>query len=293
MRALILGSACLLALSLPATAPAQEATEDAPSAEESEVDSAEASARETLQLARLHFKRGEFARAVEAFASILATPVKLRTRRDLHEAFLYYAFTLFLQGEEEIAREKLRYGLRLDPEFAPSPVTTRPDLLAFYQAEQESFLGSNGTIAELPETIFPELQKEPGTGPVVRQQRFVPFLGIGLRQLGHPRLGNGLLVTESLSLGTNVAALILRAAYISDRTPKGMNATEISRAMTYVSFGVFWGALVTDFVTSLVLQRHYRLHPEKRRTVAATAPARRREAPRIQVAPSALTLTFW
>ena len=57
----------------------------------------EATALETLRLARLRFERGEYEKSVEAFSSILSSPVALKTRRELHEGFLYFAFTLLLQ----------------------------------------------------------------------------------------------------------------------------------------------------------------------------------------------------
>lgn len=276
----------------PALAQEQAPAEQEEASSEQE-DGPDEAAREMLQLGRLHFERGEFGRAVETFAGILGTPVKLRNRRDLHEAFLYYSFTLFLQGEAEVGREKLRFALRLDPEFAPSPVMTRPDLLSFYRQEQELFLEEHGSTAEPPETIFPELAETPGTGVVIRKRTFFPMFGIGLRQLGHPRLGNSLLVTEVSSASLNIASLIVRASFIGDRTPAGMQTTVVSRGLNYVSFGLFWGAILTDFVISMALRRHYVRHPERRRTSAGISLAPRNRKPQLRTDRGSLTLSFW
>jgi len=250
-------------------------------------------ARETLRLARLRFERGEYEDAVEAFATILGSPVRLATRRELHEGFLYYSFTLFLQGNLQAAEKGLETALRLDPEFAPSPVTTRPDLLEFYESRQTLFVAEQGGIAEAPETIFPELAGEPGSSVVSRRQRFVPLLGIGLRQLGHPRLGNGLLGAEIGAFSINIASLILRAAYIEDRTPKGMTATGIAREVNYTSFGIFWGALLADFIVSMALRSYYKRNPDKRRSGGTLARRYDDRRPQVRAGPSTLTLAFW
>jgi len=264
---------------------------------EEQVEGSESSnedaAREILRLARLRFERGEYAQAVESFSSILKTPVRLFSRRDLHEGFLYYAFTLFLQGATEHATEALEIALRLDPEFAPSPVTTRPDLLAFYEGQHSSFAASQGGVAEAPEAIFPELAEKPGAAPLLQRQRFVPLLGIGLRQLGHPRLGYGLLGTELSAFGVNIASLIFRASFIEDRTPKGLTNTLIAREMNYASFGIFWGAMLADFIVSMVLRRYYVHHPEKRRTTGTLVNKTPVRCPQLRAGRTSLTLSFW
>jgi tetratricopeptide (TPR) repeat protein len=274
-----------------------EPSEEAPASQDTEENttepSAENDARELLRLARLRFERGEYTQAVDSFSRILGTPVRLLNRRDLHEGFLYYAFTLLLMGDEESASDALLTALRLDPDFAPSPVTTRPDIYAFYERRQAEFNQSQGGVAEATEAIFPELADKPGASVVLQRQRFVPLLGIGLRQLGHARIGNILLGTEIGAFSLNIASLILRAAYIEDRTPAGMIQTAISREMTYVSFGVFWGAMLADFVVSMALRRYYVLHPEKRRTRGSQADRVPPRRPQLRAGPTSLTLSFW
>jgi tetratricopeptide (TPR) repeat protein len=253
---------------------------------------ADAEAREALRRARLYFDRGEFDRAVDAFAGILDTPVKLKTADDLHEGFLYYAFTLFLQGKGERAGEKLRFALRIKPDHAPSPVTTRPDLLAFYAQQQAAYLAENNA-PELLEGIFPELRDNPGVGQVVRQQRFVPLFGQGLRVLGHRRAGAFFLVTETSSLAINVASIIMRLAVYNDRTPDGWTVTRVGRNLNYPSFAVFWAAIVVDFVVSVALQRLYRKHPERMPESARPIRGRPPPPPDVRVTPAGFTLTFW
>lgn len=273
--------ALLLAALAPGPASAQTTDEEA------------SQALDTLRLARLNFDRGEFEAAVEKFASILDRPVKLQTRDTLHEGFLYYAFTLFLQGKPDRARDKLQFAFQLKPTFAPSPVTTRPDLLGFYNDEQSIYVTTNGDGEQLLASIFPELGETPGGGVVLRRRVFVPFFGIGLRQLGHARAGNLLLGTQLVSLAGNIAGIAVRAAYINDRTPKGWEATYIGRGFTYVSFGLFWASIVTDFVVSIALQRYYRKHPERLKTDAVRTTARYREPPRIVAGPGSMAVTFW
>lgn len=289
----------LLITQIAAAQAADEGPAQAPTAEEASglaeaaIRTGQDDAREILRLARLRFERGEFDQAVTSFSSILSTPVRLSSRRDLHEGFLYYSFTLFLRGDIESASEALTMALRLDPEFAPSPVTTRPDLFAFYDQKQVEFTAAQGGVAEAPETIFPELAQESGTTVVLRRRRFLPLFGIGLRQLGHPVLGNVFLGGEIGGLSFNIASLILRAAYIEDRTPSGMNSTAIGRQITYASFGVFWGAIVADFVVSMILRRYYTRHPEKRRESKAFADRVPTRRPQLRAGPTSLTLSFW
>jgi hypothetical protein len=218
--------------------PAQAPTsEQASGPDEAAVRTGQDDAREILRLARLRFERGEFDQAVTSFSSILSTPVRLSSRRDLHEGFLYYSFTLFLRGDTESASDALTMALR--------------------------------------------------------RRRFLPLFGIGLRQLGHPVLGNVFLGGEIGGLSFNIASLILRAAYIEDRTPSGMNSTAIGRQITYASFGVFWGAIVADFVVSMILRRYYTRHPEKRRESKAFADRVPTRRPQLRAGPTSLTLSFW
>ena len=254
----------------------------------------EAEARETLRRARLYFDRGEFDRAVDAFDSILVRPVKLRTADDLHEGFLYYAFTLFLQGRQSQAIARLLIALEIDPEYVPSPVTTRPDLKAFYDEQREIFKDSpEGSSPRLLEQIFQELAPQIGGGRVVIRRAFVPFFGIGLMELGHRQQGAFLLVTEASSLAINVASMIMRGVAYGDRTPDGWTVTFVSRGLNYPSFAVFWTALAIDFVVSLALRRYYTNHPEKMPEVSPSRRGRARPPPQVSATPAGLLLRFW
>ena len=257
------------------------------------VASAEPSAEETLRDARSHYERGDFERAATSFATILDTPVTLRTRQDLHEGFLYFAFTLLLQGEPHSARaaEKLRYALRLDPDHLPSPVTTRPDILEFYNRQRDAYIAANGPVSEPPQIVFPELQASGTSTRVLRKRWFVPAFGIGLRFLGHPKTANLLMGTEIAALGLNISSLLLRVALIEDLSPAGFAATEVGRYTNYISFSVFWIALIADVVISLALRRSYERHPERRPSNRSAA-LRRRGRTRPQLAYSARGLTI-
>jgi len=296
----------LLCLSRPASASSGPAQPETQVAQETGAEALEASEAEAqveaprdpvaeLQQARSHYERGEFELAALAFASVLDSPVKVRTRQDLHEGFLYYAFTLLLQGGSQAtgAAEKLRYALRLDPDYLPSPVTTRPDILAFYNRQRDAYISANGPVSEPPQIIFPELQGSATSTRVLRRRWFVPAFGVGLRFLGHRRAGDTLMATEISALGLNVASLLIRVAALEDLSPAGFAATEIGRYTNYISFSVFWIALVVDVVVSLALRRSYELHPERR-------PARRTETgnkgpgpARLKLSPGGLRLEFW
>lgn len=276
----------MVAASLLCAAPPAVAEDDA---------AVEAEARETLRRARLYFDRGEFDRAVDAFDSILdQRPVKLRTADDLHEGFLYYAFTLFLQGKEELALGRLLVALEIDQDYMPSPVTTRPDLKAFYDEQQDLFRSSpEGSSPRLLEQIFPELADQIGGGRVVIKRAFVPFFGIGLTELGHRRQGAFLAVTEASSLAINVASMIMRGAAYSDLTPTGWTVTDISRGLNYPSFAVFWTALAIDFVVSLALRRYYNDHPERMPEVTPRRRGKAKPPPQVSVSPAGFELVFW
>jgi len=248
-----------------------------------------------LQNARSHYERGEFSQAAEDFAAVLDSPVRLRTRQDLHEGFLYYAFTLLLRGEPHSsqAAEKLHYALRLDPDYLPSPVTTRPDILAFYNRQRDAYIAANGPVSEPPAIVFPELQASGASTRVLRRRWFIPVFGIGLRFLGHRKAANAIMATELSALGLNVASLLLRIAVYEDLSPAGFGATAVSRYTNYVSFSVFWIALVVDVVVSLALRRSYELNPDRRPASRNAASASRGSPVRLKLAPEGLRLEFW
>jgi len=221
--------------------------------------------------------------------------VQLRTRQELHEGFLYYAFTLLLQGEPHStdAAEKLRYALRLDPDYLPSPVTTRPDLLEFYNRQRDAYIAANGPISEPPEIVFPELQGGGTSTRVLRRRWFIPVFGIGLRFLGHRKAANAIMGTEIAALSLNVATLLMRVAVLEDLSPAGFAATEISRMGNYISFSVFWLAIVVDVVVSLALRRSYELHPERRPANRSGKLEARATPIRPKFTGSGLVLEFW
>ena len=268
--------------------PDEETKEPAP---ESELNP-----QEVLQEARSHYERGDFDQAAADFSSVLDSPVKLRSRQDLHEGFLYYAFTLLLQGEPHSAGAsgKLYYALRLDPDHLPSPVTTRPDILEFYNRQRDAYIAANGPVSEPPEILFPELQNSGTSTRVLRRRWFVPALGIGLRFLGHPKAANFMMGTEIAALGLNLSSVLLRVALIEDLSPAGFAATEIGRYTNYISFSVFWIALIADVVISLALRRVYERHPERRPSSRQSALKRKRpRRPQLALSPRGLALEFW
>ena|GEM_PF-3244993 len=259
-------------------------------------DSNKENATAVLQKARSHYERGDFEQAARDFASVLDSPVKLRTRQELHEGFLYYAFTLLLQGEphSSAAAAKLYYALRLDPDYLPSPVTTRPDILSFYNRQRDAYIAANGPISEPPEIVFPELQSGGTSTRVLRRRWFVPAFGIGLRFLGHPKAANLMMGTEIAALGLNLTSLLVRVALIEDLSPAGFAATEVGRYTNYISFSVFWVALITDVVVSFALRATYEKYPERRPSNRTKALSKRQQRkPRVALSPQGLALEFW
>lgn len=219
-------------------------------------------ARGELAQARLDFERGEWAAAVLRYEAVLeSTPRAVRTAEGLHEGFLYYAFTLFLQQDEAGARSKLTIALQIDPGFAPSPVTTRPDLLDFYNSEQDRFRAQNGSTPVPLEAIFPDLATRPGRR--YQRQVFLPVWGRGLHQLGHRREGAAFAIFESTTLALNVGSLLAKAALQrvanSDTVEKTVKPT-LSWLTLHTAIG-FWASLSVDVITSFALQRRYRLNP--------------------------------
>ena len=137
------------------------------------------------------YERGEFGEALTRFATVLENrPPRVRSSDDLHDGFLHYAFTLFLAADAELAADKLETALRIDPTYSPSPVTTRPDLRAFYLEQQAAWIAKNGSTPEPLDRVFPSLQENPGgLRRLSRQPIFFPAFGIGLSQLGHRGVG--------------------------------------------------------------------------------------------------------
>jgi len=212
-------------------------------------------AREQLQQAKLSFQRGEFDTAVRLFETILGTPVALRSPDELHDGFLHYAFTLYLQGKDLLgAQDKLAVALELKPTFAPSPVTTRPDLLEFYTTQQQLFLAQGG-VQRLPSEIFPELR----TGSRVIRVPPIPLLGIRLRQLDRPALGNALMTLELTGFALNVAGFVTWRAVYNDLRPTGDAWRTAFKISNPISFTIFWGAVAAELIITAVLNRRAKL----------------------------------
>lgn len=301
MRPLLLALALLL---LPLSAGAADEMQAVPlTAEEAaqlRADARERDARDQLQNAKLAFQRGDFDRAVQLFEGILGTPVALRTADDLHDAFLHYAFTLFLMGDKVTAGEILTTALKLKPEFAPSPVTTRPDLRSFYGEQRTIFLAEGGT-AVLPGELFPELA---GSRFVkTRRELPVPLFGIRLRQLGRPAVGNALLTLEMTGLTLNAAGWILWGAMWTNYRPSADKWRTVFFVSNPVTFGLFWGAVAVELITTAVLNRRAKLGEPEAFMYRPDAPtlqkesrsldARRKARPRLRPGPTGLVLETW
>jgi len=261
-------------------------------------------AREQLQQAKLSFDRGEFDKAVELFKGILDSPVALRGADELHDAFLHYGFTLVLMENKVPALEKIRTALELKPEFSPSPVTTRPDLLAFYQEQQRLFVAS-GEIQKLPSELFPELAQ--GSAVVrVRREPPIPVFGVRLRQLERPGLGNTFMGFEVGAAVLNAAGWIAWAAVFEDLRPSGDSVRDVFRISNPITFGVFWGTLAAELIVTAIMNQRARaarvgtLAPFEGqpgaidlRAQALDPRARRRAAPRLMVGPGGIVFTTW
>lgn len=252
---------------------------------------AEAAARQRLREARVLYERGEFGEALTRFATVLESrPPRVTSPDDLHEGFLHYAFTLFLASDEALASEKLEVALRIDPTYAPSPVTTRPDLRAFYLAQQEAWIGEHGTTPEPLDRIFPSLQENPGgLRRLSRQPVFFPAFGIGMSQLGHREVGGGLAALEIGFGVANLTALVSKAALLNVATPEAVQAKEVLGWSTLPTTIVFWSALAVDFIASVALRSLYKRYPERRPRLDVV----QRRAPRLELGPTGLQLAFW
>lgn len=261
-------------------------------ADEAEEEAVEQDGARRLREARLLYERGEFDLALVEYSIVLeARPPKVRSADLLHEGFLYYAFTLFLRQEQGPAEEKLGVALRIDPDFSPSPVTTRPDVLAFYQEQQRRYVQEHGRDPIPLETVIPSLQANPGAlKGTQRPAPFIPTLGIGLRQLGHREVGDGLATLE-LTFGlANLAALITKAALQEQATPTILLVKEVMGYSTVPTMLVFWSAIAVDFVASLALRAVYKKHPERRPDVAPRLLTR---APAVSPTGTGVHVSFW
>lgn len=258
-------------------------------------------ARQQLEDAQVAFERGAFERAVNLFEGILTSPVALRSADDLHEGFLYWGFTLFLMGDRVGASDKLLIALRLKPTFAPSPVTTRPDLLRFYEDRQAAFVETGG-IQRLPAELFPELN----TGAaVVKTQRYapIPLAGIRLRQIGRRGLGDAFFTLELTGLLLHLASWGLYAAQFRLYTPTGEVLADVKSLAINLSGGLFYSALASELIVTAALDPKFPPNRDRafrrlsRDELIATAPweldARRRAPVRLHLSPAGVTLVSW
>ena len=234
-----------------------------------------------LRLARVHFNRGEYTEAIEIYDELTNPRVRLSSREALHEAFLYYAFTLFLQGNPPGASEKLAIALQLKPTYEPSPVTTRPDLLGFYSDEQKIYVNTFGEGEAVLKELFPELAPENPGGLVTVRRRFFPYL-VGLRQLGHPHLGATLTGTQAFSLAANLVGFTLIATHRDDISQRGYTIAFVGQGLNIAGFAVFLLAVAVEGIVSLALWRYYKRYPERLRTT-----------PRVSIRPDGFAVHFW
>ncbi len=269
-------------------------------AAEARQEARERNARDQLQDAKLAFQRGDFERAVQLFEGILGSPVALRTADDLQDAFLHYAFTLFLMGDKVTAGEVLGTALKLKPEFVPSPVTTRPDLRTFYDEQRQIFLAEGGT-AVLPGELFPELA---GSRFVkTRRELPVPLFGIRLRQLGRPVLGDVLMTLEITGAALNIGSWVLYGAQYNDLRQSAKDAPTVVWISNWVGIGFLWGGLVAELIITATLNQRAKLgedvafrgQPDAAalRQEAASLDARRRARVRVRPGPGGLVLQVW
>ncbi len=253
-------------------------------------------AAEQLQEAILAYQRGDLGAADDGFDAVLDFPVQIRDREELHEGFLHWAYTLFLQNSVNQASEKLSIALRLQPEHQPSPVVLRPDLYAFYQEARAAFLTERaaqpaGERLEPLTTIFPELQVKAGAmGP---GGFILPVLGVGLERLGHRAEGRILGVVEGAALAVNGTAFFMRLAAFNELTPAGDLVHDLSVGMNVVSFFVFWPVVIADIVATLSLQKRYTDRPELRPRLSGATGRKRAPPPILRVQAGGLTLAFW
>lgn len=269
LRAVLLSLALSLSGTPEALAQAKRPTE--PTA----VQSAEDRAKEELATAMLYYEQADYLRATLRFGELLQSPQRLRTRSELHEAFLHAGYAAFLADEFEQASEFLRTAVRLDLEFLPSPVTTQPDLLAFYGEVRAAWVEENGDSAERLGAIFPELANLDRRRP----RRFVPFFTIGLRYYGHHKEADALLATQMISLGLNALSVGLRLGALYDGSREGFQITDTGRVLGYTTAPAVWLSFSIDFVRSIELAAKNgdigRGRKEQRAASRHSAPARR------------------
>lgn len=218
----------------------------------SEAESAvELRAKEELATALLYYEQADYLRAVLRFGELLAGPQRLRSRADLHEAFLHAGYAAFLADEIEQSEAWLTTAVRIDIEFLPSPVTTRPDLLEFYSDVRARWIGQQGESAERLGSIFPELAYLERRRP----RRFVPFFTVGLRYYGQHREADAILVTQIVALSLNALSLGLRLGALYDGSRTGWAVTDTGRVLGYASAPAVWLAFSIDFGRSLHFAR--------------------------------------
>jgi hypothetical protein len=249
---------------------------------------------ERLQEAILAFERGDLGAAADGFHDVLDYPVEVRTRQELHDGFLHYAFTLFLQNSKKQAAEKLGIALRLDPDYQPSPVVLRPDLYTFYQDQRSAFLArfpAGAPEPEAPVQIFPTLQAKAGV--VEGGLPFVPIFGIGLYKLGHRDDAIGFAIPEVSAIAFNAASIVMRLVAYDKRTPAGDLLYDVSVTINVASFAVFWPVFIAEVILTLTRQKTYTDHPELRPRIALGPGRAASRPPVLTFGAQGLSLAFW
>ena len=252
------------------------------------------------------YSGGKYEECTRAVAHLLDPENKDRLRNPevLEEARLYHATCLVMSGREKEAIMPLRAALTQNPTMGtPDSLTFPPPLISLFlevqkefgdaiKAEEEKRLAA---LAKAQETVkateqaekhrVKKLEELASTEVIVqRNSRFVATLpfGVGQYQNGRSTLGTLFLVSESLLLGTSLAAvgvmgyqytLVDPRAFGSDITHNATIAWKVSIVSFYSFAAIALGGITEAHINFVpeVRSRRKRELPKQLRTPKSTA----------------------
>jgi hypothetical protein len=232
-----------------------------------------------FEVARGRYERHEYARAVDAFRTLVGSePPRIANALLVLESRKYYAASLLFVGAKEEAREQFRLLLQQEPDYTLDPLAFPKDVVTLFDqvkanvhdelsrqraAAQQAALEAERKVRADEELRRQNLAELRGLAEsreqLVQNSRWVatvPF-GVGQFQNGDRGLGVALAMAESLAAATSIVSYIGHQS-VRDDTPStdqiddARQTERLWRNTNYVSFGTFAALAIIGIIDAHV-----------------------------------------
>ena len=247
-----------------------------------------------FEAARARYERHDYARAVDAFRTLVGTdPPRIANALLVLESRKYYAASLLFIGGEAEARVQFGLLLQQEPDYALDPLAFPTEVVDLFEQVKEQVRRELDRAREAERTKQREAEREAlaeeqrqrenleRLRALAEQQQVrtensrwiatVPF-GVGQFQNGHRGLGVALAMAEGLAAATSVVTFVGHQRVANDRPSSAELASTRQaerqwRTANLVSFVAFAGLALAGIVDA-----HVRFVPERVKPVPRPLP---------------------